>query len=564
MRWWLALAFALVAAIAAVAVAAVYRERSEQALLDRSRDIAVGRSVSAASAVADGVRAGAPLGETLRARSRSSRIAFFAFDRSGRLLSAATSAQVPLSAIEHREEALAAALSRDRYVADVGGRTVVGLPLRAEPAHALLASVPRPDSPAELAIAREAAVVAAVVAAALGLLVGFGIAALIAARLQRIAGSAAEIAGGSFEKPLAPGFPDELGALARGVDRMRERLRTSFSAVETERAKLRRLLGRLHEGVLAVDRRLFVRVVNPAAHELLGSGALVEGERLSDTGSSPWLGALVRSLLEEGARPLNERVETDDGRALRVVGLPAGPADETAILVIGDLTTDERRERAQREFVANAAHELRTPLTTICGALDVLRAGADGDPDARGRFLDHAQREASRLSRLTHALLVLARAQSRVEAPRRDPVEVRSVLQDVAATVEPRDGVRVEVDCPEGLVVLAERDLIEQALVNVATNSAKHTASGEIRLGAERRGHHVCIEVADTGAGMTASVRERAFERFSRGERRGVDGFGLGLAIVREAVEAMGGEVTIDSTPGLGTRTRILLAAEEG
>jgi signal transduction histidine kinase len=159
---------------------------------------------------------------------------------------------------------------------------------------------------------------------------------------------------------------------------------------------------------------------------------------------------------------------------------------------------------------------------------------------------------------------VLARAQSRVEAPRRDPVEVRSVLQDVAATVEPRDGVRVEVDCPEGLVVLAERDLIEQALVNVATNSAKHTASGEIRLGAERRGHHVCIEVADTGAGMTASVRERAFERFSRGERRGVDGFGLGLAIVREAVEAMGGEVTIDSTPGLGTRTRILLAAEEG
>jgi signal transduction histidine kinase len=563
MRWWLALAFALVAAIAAVAVAAVYRDRSERALLDRSRDIAVGRSVSVASAVAAEVRAGAPLTETLRARSRSSRIALFAFDRSGRLVSAPISTRVPLSAIGSREQAVAAALARERYVADAGARTVVGLPLRAGPARALLASVPRRDSAAGLAIARDAAVAAAVVAAGLGLLVGLGIAALIAARLARIAGSAAEIARGGFEKPLAPGFPDELGALAREVDRMRERLQTSFSALEAERAKLRRLLGRLQEGVVALDRRLVVRVINPAAHQMLGPEALVEGARLPIDRSPAWLRAIVPSLLEEGARPFHERIETD-GRVLRVVGLPAGPADETAILVIGDLTAEAGRERAQREFVTNAAHELRTPLATICGALEVLAAGADGDPDARARFLDHARREASRLTRLTRALLVLARAQSREEAPRREAVEVGAVLRDVAAALEPREGVRVEVFCPQSLIVLGERDLIEQALANVAANSAKHTARGVIRLRGARRGRRVAIEVTDTGAGMTECARRRAFERFSRGEARAIDGFGLGLAIVREAVTAMGGEVTIDSAPGLGTRTRILLAAGGG
>ena len=561
MRWWLALAFALVATIAAVAAAAVYRDRSERALVERSREIAIGSSVSAASAVAAGVGAGAPLDDALRARSRASRIALFAFDRSGRLLSSPTSASVPLSSVGLREEAVATALSRDRYVADLGARTVVALPLRAGPARALVASVPRRDIEDGLAIAREAALAAALAAAALGLLVGTGIAVLLAARLRRIAGAAAEIAGGSFEQPLAPGFADELGALAREVDRMRERLRTSFSAVEAERGKLRRLLARLHEGVLAVDRGLVVRVVNPAAHRMLGPEALVEGARLPGDRSVPWLGALVRPLFEDGARPLHERVETGDGRVLRVVGLPAGPADETVILVLGDLTAEERRERAQREFVTNAAHELRTPLATICGALEVLGAGADDDPDARSRFLAHAQREANRLTRLTRALLVLARAQSREESPRRERVAVGALLHEVAAAVEPRDGVRVEVICPEGLVLLAERDLVEQALVNVASNSAKHTARGVISLRAERRGDRLSIEVADTGAGMTEGARRSAFERFSRGEARAVDGFGLGLAIVREAVTAMGGEVTIDSAPGAGTRTRILLPA---
>ena len=88
------------------------------------------------------------------------------------------------------------------------------------------------------------------------------------------------------------------------------------------------------------------------------------------------------------------------------------------LIVLDDLTEQERRELAEREFVTNAAHELRTPLTTIIGAVEVLQAGAKDDPVERDRFLAHIEREAERLARLARALLTLARAHAGQERPR--------------------------------------------------------------------------------------------------------------------------------------------------
>ena len=126
---------------------------------------------------------------------------------------------------------------------------------------------------------------------------------------------------------------------------------------------------------------------------------------------------LATRLFEPGARAIQETFETDDGRAYSIAGIPPRGRSKNVILVITDVSVRERRERAEREFVTNAAHELRTPLATITGAIQVLQSGAKDDAVERDRFLDHIEREAARLGRLTHSLLVLARAQTREEAP---------------------------------------------------------------------------------------------------------------------------------------------------
>jgi signal transduction histidine kinase len=231
--------------------------------------------------------------------------------------------------------------------------------------------------------------------------------------------------------------------------------------------------------------------------------------------------------------------------------------------VLTDVTEQERRERAEREFVANAAHELRTPLTTITGAVEMLDAGAKDVPEERDRFLDHIRAEALRLGRLTRALLVLARAQTREEAPRLSVVELRPLLEEVLGGLQPPAGVELELDCPPGLVALTERDLAGQVVSNLAANAIKHTASGSVRVAARALGRSVRLEVRDTGQGMPSAVRERVFDRFYRAGGRDEDGFGLGLAIVREAVRALGGVVDVETAPGAGTTVRVTLPAAE-
>jgi len=229
------------------------------------------------------------------------------------------------------------------------------------------------------------------------------------------------------------------------------------------------------------------------------------------------------------------------------------------LIVLDDLTEQERRELAAREFVSNAAHELRTPLTTIIGAVEVLQSGAKDDPVERDRFLTHIEREAGRLARLAYALLALARAHAGQERPQLEPVLLAGLLRDVVADLRPQDGVSLDVDCPEDLAAQTNRDVLEQALRNLGENAAKHTPSGAVVLRAYAAGKSVRIEVEDTGVGMSAETQRHVFDRFWRAEDRNPEGFGLGLAIVRQAVRNLDGRIELDSAPGKGTRVRIVL-----
>jgi two-component system phosphate regulon sensor histidine kinase PhoR len=325
---------------------------------------------------------------------------------------------------------------------------------------------------------------------------------------------------------------------------------------DRERRRLRRLLERLNEGVITVDRELRIESANAVARQMLGVRQLASGNPLPDVWDDLSLREYAASLIEDSREPPEERLHREGDHTYSVRGVPAGDL-ETAILILADVSVRERRERAEREFVTNAAHELRTPLASIISSIEVLQAGAKDVPEERDRFLGHIQRETDRLARFSRALLVLARVQTGQERPRPQLVRLCTLLEQVAESLPLVPSVEVQVECTPELVVLADPDLVEQIVLNLGSNAARYTQRGTIVLAAREEGESAVIEVRDSGSGVPPAVRERVFDRFFRGERDRA-GFGLGLAIAAEAARALGGEVELDSER-TGTTVRVTL-----
>lgn len=199
----------------------------------------------------------------------------------------------------------------------------------------------------------------------------------------------------------------------------------------------------------------------------------------------------------------------------------------------------------------------------ICGTVEILKAEAE-DPQLRDRFLAHLEREAARLTRLVVALLTLARVQSGIEAPERRRVDLAPLLETVAdAVAAPGGRRRPRVRCARALCVETNAELLAHALTNLAANAAKYDPQGEPELRARRAGDAVEIDVLDRGPGVDPDEREHVFERFARGRETGRDGFGLGLAIARDAVAALDGAVVLEPRPGGGTAARVTLPAAQ-
>jgi two-component system OmpR family sensor kinase len=250
-----------------------------------------------------------------------------------------------------------------------------------------------------------------------------------------------------------------------------------------------------------------------------------------------------------------------------------------------------RSEQKVREFAADASHELRTPLTTIRGYAELYRQGALG-PDQLPSAMRRIEQEAQRMSTLVAELLELARL-DRTSSLDLIETDLAGLVRDAVAdavAVEPERPVRAEA--PPRLVAVVDEPRIRQVLANLLGNVRAHTpvtTPVTVRLGAlDDRGTGngltsgitwVRLEVADAGPGMSGEDAARAFDRFHRaaepddggtGQANGDGarhrsgsggGSGLGLSIVQAIAHAHGGQATLESWPGRGTRVRVWLPA---
>lgn len=215
---------------------------------------------------------------------------------------------------------------------------------------------------------------------------------------------------------------------------------------------------------------------------------------------------------------------------------------------------------AQRRFVADASHELRTPLTTIHGNIELLRRQPPLDSEEQADILDDTAEEASRLTRLVHELLALARADSQ-PALAKVNLDVTPLLEDVCRQAETlSDAHTITCHTEPVLTVEANADALRQILLILLDNAVKHTRGGSVAVAAGRRDGAVIISVADDGPGIRAEALPHLFDRFYRGDgARTGPGAGLGLSIAKELVEALGGTIGVESRVGAGSRFTVEL-----
>jgi len=336
---------------------------------------------------------------------------------------------------------------------------------------------------------------------------------------------------------------------------------------ETEQ-NLNLVMANMSEGLLLLDRKGIVLMMNQSAAKLLATGdePLVGKHIFIANRDSAMLSAVYDAMAGRRGRATLEIEDT-------AVDFVADPilAENTirgVVVLLRDVTQWQAEEKMHREFTANVSHELRTPLTTISGYAELLKAGlvrAEDVAPFAGKIYDEAQR----LIALTENILQLARMDEGGDKLKLEPVRLTPLAQKVAELLEEKAKqyeVTVAVTGDDGCV-LGNPELLHEMLYNLCDNAIKYNKpNGRVELRVRSAGQKVMLDVADTGVGIPREHQGRVFERFYRVDKshsRATGGTGLGLSIVKNGAAFHKATLELTSEPGKGTTIRLFFNSIE-
>ncbi len=404
------------------------------------------------------------------------------------------------------------------------------------------------------------------------------------------------ISTGNFKQRINLPLGGELGELISSFNEMAERLERyeeqNIEELTAEKAKLETLVSTIADGAVLLDTELHVILVNPTARRIFGwEGSDVVGVNVLNLLPSP--------VKDELTRPLYQIVagENESGEFRITLTQPA----ERTILILLTTVLDQHREsvkgiamtvqditreaelnEAKSQFISNVSHELRTPLFNIKSFIETLHEyGEELTEDERQEFLETANRETDRLTRLVNDVLDLSRLES-CRTYHFDAVDIAQPVEQTLRTyrLNAKDkGIQliqeIEPDLPQ---IVGHYDLLLQVFTNLVGNALKFTQpNGRVAIRAylleyAEENHKISpetrqvrIEVSDTGIGIAPEDQEAIFERFFRVENRvhTLEGTGLGLSIVRNIIDKHRSSVYLVSEVGVGTTFWFDLAVYE-
>jgi len=399
-------------------------------------------------------------------------------------------------------------------------------------------------------------------------------------RVQRLVQFSGKVAQGNFPQDFFPSHEhDEFGLLERHLNEMSHRIRNNINDILDEKEKADSILRCMIEGVLVLDPKGNVLVINDQAKAMFHVPAArqVFGVSLLEISRHPDIHAILEEVLQFDftSETFSREIELEEGHWFSVNAAPLrNPQRMTlgSILVFHDVTNIKRLETIRSDFVANVSHELRTPLTAIQGYVETLIHSPPAMAEDRQQFLEIIERHAERLGRLTEDLLTLSDLESgKIQiAPR--PVDTAKLVQqtfeifwDRAAKKEIKLNYEISGPCGK---ISGDPDRLQQVLINLVDNAIKFTPpGGTVTLSAAECANNggarqIKISVADSGMGIPENDLPRLTERFYRVDKarsRDLGGTGLGLAIVKHIVQAHRGELKISSELNKGTTICVLL-----
>ena len=406
---------------------------------------------------------------------------------------------------------------------------------------------------------------------------------------------------GELSVRVTPASATELARLANSFNSMADALADGHRRLEDQAAELRRsevfldsVLEHIPNVLLVRDARdlRFVRF-NRAGEQLLGYS---REELLGNNAHDVFAPDLAESLTAEDRATLasgvpldiaEEAVQTRDHgvRYLHTRKIPVIDEHGEAQYLLGiseDITDRkrgdellrvakeeaERANRAKSEFLSRMSHELRTPLNSILGFGHLLEM--DGLSEDQREPVQYILDSGRHLLQLINEVLDIARIEAGKVTIFPEPVAVEALLRDVVAVVSPmaaERNIRVEFASGEpGCHVRADRQRVKQVLLNLLSNAIKYNREGgEVLIVCEQAGPHLRIRVRDTGRGIPAERLSEVFAPFERivAEHEDIQGSGLGLALSQHLMELMGGTLTVESEPGVGSTFTVELELAE-
>ncbi|MFC7366336.1 MULTISPECIES: cell wall metabolism sensor histidine kinase WalK [Bhargavaea] len=374
---------------------------------------------------------------------------------------------------------------------------------------------------------------------------------------------ASAMAKGNFARKVRVYGQDEIGDLAKAFNHLTTRLQEAQSSTESERRKLASVLSNMTDGVISTDRKGRIILINDTALGMLG----VPREHVLNRPVPAVLG-LEQEHTFEDLVDMQEPVTIDFSDEERPYILRANFSviqKETGfvnglIVVLHDITEQEKIEMERREFVSNVSHELRTPLTSMRSYLEALADGAWKDEEIAPSFLHVTQTETERMIRLVTDLLQLSRMDSREYELNTDIVDFVKFFHRIIDRFElmkSKDVQFIRLIPPGPLYTELDMDKMTQVIDNIISNALKYSPDGgNVRFTVQAEDDHIKVAVSDEGMGIPETNVKRIFERFYRADKarsRAMGGTGLGLAIAKEMIGAHGGHIWAESEEGKGT-----------
>ena len=413
--------------------------------------------------------------------------------------------------------------------------------------------------------------------------IGFVASKTVTSSIEKMSSQVKKMALGNYGTVVGIDADDEIGDLAKVFNQISKRIEEEQAVTEAERRKLATIIESMMDGIITTDNNGKIILINTSAEDMLGGrdDEIFIGKdvlkilNITEYESIEEILEAEDSLLVNSSKTEEElllraeisKIEKEDKEDLTQMSTEL----EGYIIVLYDVTDQERQEKERREFVSTVSHELRTPLTTMNSYIEALEEGVLEDKELAPQFIDTIHKETTRMIRMVNELMQLGKMDIKEEHYEKEFIDINKMLEQItdrfALTHPEKNFIKHIPKSP--IFVEGDQDKLTQVFDNIVNNAIKYSPDGKnITVRVRQNYHHnrVSISIKDEGVGIPLVHIDKIFNRFYRVDKsrqRSMGGTGLGLALAKTIVDAHKGRIWAQSREGYGSIIFVTLPCEQ-